>query len=425
VSHRLRLSSARTYSRHLPFVPTEGRGSWLRERSGRWYLDCLAGAGAASLGHDSDVVRGAVARVLRSTRPLTTLDLGSPEQEAFLEALHPILPPGLASDGVVHLCAPSGTNAVEAALLVTESAGGGRTHVSFDGAFHGSSLGARLLAGQSGRPEGSSPLWVRAPYPESPDRTDDALAALEAAIDAAPGRCASIFFEGIQGEGGVRVAPPAWLRGLRVKADARSTPLVADEIQAGMCRSGRWWSFDAGGIEPDILLVSKGLGGGVPIAVLVMRSGLDRWEPGSFTGTFRGFTPAFAAAAAVLNFMAVNRLDDYVAEVGSRLKTHLEQAASYSNVVDVRGSGLMLGVEMLDIRVRAPGNGAEMSLARAVQAACFENGLIVEVGGSNDQVVRFLPPLTISSDEVDTIAERFDSALADLARMPAGEEVLS
>lgn len=406
------ISSARTYSRHLPITPTEGRGSWLRDVSGRWYLDCLAGAGAASLGHDSPIVRDAVERVLRSGRPLTTLDLGSPERDEFLAALQPVLPPGLAGDCVVHLCAPSGTNAVEAALLASECATGARTHVSFDGSFHGSSMGARLLAGRSGRPEERSPYWVRAPFPRGRGGVDAELAVLESAVAAAPDRCASITFEGIQGEGGVHVAPEPWLRGVRAIADAHAIPLVADEIQAGMCRSGRWWSFGSAGVSPDMMLISKGLGGGIPIAALVMHPELDRWDPGSFTGTFRGFTPAFAAAAAVLTYMVVNRLDRHVAQIGAVLKSRLvEIGASSPTVVEVRGEGLMLGVEVLDGPADREGAGAPLTFARALQASCFENGLIVEVGGGRDEVVRFLPPLTVSEEEVEIAADRFSEAL--------------
>jgi diaminobutyrate-2-oxoglutarate transaminase len=226
---------------------------------------------------------------------------------------------------------------------------------------------------------------------------------------------ASIIAECVQGEAGSLPAPAAWLRTLRECASRRGIPLIADEIQAGVCRTGATWSFEHGGIVPDIVVASKGLGAGVPIAVMVMRRGLNTWKPGAFTGTFRGNTMAFATATALLRYAREQDLATRVAVLGDRLLAALRRVQNSASAIgEVRGRGLMVGVEIVDPDAPPDARGTRppaAQRARALQRACFEEGLIVEIGGAYENVVRFLPPLTITAAEVDIIADLFARAV--------------
>ncbi len=423
-------SAACTYSKRLPIVPIEARGAQVRDSSGRWYLDCLSAAGAMSLGWNHPVVTEAIRRTLDSGAPLLTLDFHHPLRDVFVEDLLATLPPGLADDCVVHLCSPSGANAVEAALMLAEIGTSGHEHVAVQGGFHGCSRAARGVSSGGGlrrQPVDLSGAVHFLPYPQDyrcpfnrggQTGIDLAIAAVEKLFGSphsglrAP---ASVLMEFVLGEGGVVPAVPSWARAIRRAATANGIPLIADEVQAGMYRTGRAWAFEHCDVEPDMIAISKGLGSGMPIAVLVIRRKFDAWTEGAFTGTFRGNTLAFAAASAVLRYAARSGIAEHVTDVGAQLKQGLNGIATHASIVgDVRAIGLMAGVEIVDPLAGrdARGVGAPApELAAEIQQACLTLGLIVELGGQHSNVVRFLPPLTIAETEISDILDRFHDAV--------------
>jgi diaminobutyrate-2-oxoglutarate transaminase len=431
-------SAASTYSRRLPITPVEATGIRVRDISGRWYLDCLAAAGAMSLGWNHPAVTEAVRATLDSGAPLLTLDFHTPVRDAFVEELLATLPSGLADDCVVHLCSPSGANAIEAALMLAEIASGGSQHVAVEGGFHGCSRAARSVStgGDLRRqPVQLSPGAHFLPFPQDyrcpfgvggDGGVDLAVTAVERLFTSphsgltAP---ASILTEFVLGEGGVIPAAPRWAQALRQAATSARIPLIADEVQAGVYRTGSAWAFDHCAVEPDMVAISKGLGSGLPIAVLVVRREFDVWEPGAFTGTFRGNAMAFAAATAVLRFAARENLAGHVREVGVRLFRGLRALADDIDLVgDVRAIGLMAGVEIVDPTAEPDARGVaapSAALAEDVQRQCLDAGLIVELGGQHSNVVRLLPPLTITGEEVDMVLARLHSALAGVRRATA------
>jgi len=428
-------SRASTYSKRLPITPVEADGAHLRDVNGRWYLDCLAGAGAVSLGWNHPVVTEAIRRTLDSGQPLLTLDFHTPARDEFVDDLLATLPSGLANDCVVHLCSPSGANAIEAALTLAEIATGGHEHIAVQGGFHGCSRAARSVSsgGRLRRPPIMlSPCVHFLPYPQEyrcpfgaggADSVRLAINAIDNLFTSphsgltAP---ASVLTELVLGEGGVIPAAPAWAQALRNAASQASIPFIADEVQAGVYRTGPAWAFDRCGVEPDMIAISKGLGSGVPIAVLVIRRRFNVWDEGTFTGTFRGSTMAFAVASAVLRFAARSGLDEHVAAMGLLLKQGLSEIANDAEIIgDVRGIGLIAGAEIIDPTVTpGPRNvqqpGAE--LAHMVQAECLAGGLIVEIGGEHGNVVRFLPPLTIAASEIASVLEIFSGAVQRVQR---------
>ena len=221
---------------------------------------------------------------------------------------------------------------------------------------------------------------------------------------------AAVILELVQGEGGVVVPRRDFVRRIRQLTAELDVPLVVDEVQTGCGRTGTWFAFEQYGIEPDVIVASKALSGiGIPAAIILYNERLDVWAPGAHTGTFRGNQLAFAAGVKTIQIL---RRDDILGNVrrrGEQIAGRLSGLRESQWVGEIRGLGLMWGVELVDPITRRPAG----RLARAVQARALRLGLIVEVGGRDDCVVRFLPPLNVSADVVDTACEILSTALSD------------
>ncbi|MFD7559498.1 diaminobutyrate--2-oxoglutarate transaminase family protein [Streptomyces sp. NPDC059835] len=415
-----RESAARTYARSLPIVPVRARGLTIEGADGRRYLDCLSGAGTLALGHNHPVVLEAVRGVLDSGAPLHVLDLATPVKDAFTTELFANLPPALAADARIQFCGPAGTDAVEAALKLVRTATGRSGLLAFTGAYHGMTAGALDASG------GAADVRVtRLPYPQD-FRCPFGVGGSEGAelgarwtenlLDDPKGGApapAGMIVEPVQGEGGVLPAPDAWLRRMREITEARGIPLIADEVQTGVGRTGAFWGVDHAGVVPDVLVLSKAIGGSLPLAVIVYRAGLDVWAPGAHAGTFRGNQLAMAAGTATLAYVRENRLAERAASLGERMLTALRGlAADHPCIGDVRGRGLMIGVELVDPET---GDSAP-ALAAAVRQECLDRGLIVELGGRHSAVVRLLPPLTLTDEQAGAVLDRLADAIPAAAR---------
>jgi len=424
---RTRESSARTYSRRLPIALADGDGAYVRDTAGRAYLDCLAGAGALALGHRHPAVEDALYAALRSGVPMTTLDLATPLRDEFVETLFGVLPPGLRS-GRIQFCGPTGADAIEAGVKLACTATGRGGAIAFGGAYHGMTRAALELSGARApkaplgeRTAGTHhlpfPTAYRCPFGERGERGAELCArALRWALtDTHSGILppAAILVEPVQGEGGVHPAPASFARALRAAATKAGAVLVADEVQTGLGRTGTLWGSDAIDLDPDVLVLSKAIGGGQPLAVIVYRSELDAWEPGAHAGTFRGNALALAAGAATIRFVVDHGLSEHAAAMGERLRLGLlEQTEGLPVVADVRGRGLMVGVELVDPE-RTDDDGlpvADGELASAVQRAMLDLGVLVEIGGRDGAVIRFLPPLIVDARQVDAMADAFGKA---------------
>ncbi|MEU9082636.1 diaminobutyrate--2-oxoglutarate transaminase family protein [Streptomyces sp. NPDC048357] len=415
-----RESAARTYARSLPIVPVRARGLTIEGADGRRYLDCLSGAGTLALGHNHPVVLEAVRGVLDSGAPLHVLDLATPVKDAFTTELFTNLPPALAADARIQFCGPAGTDAVEAALKLVRTATGRSGLLAFTGAYHGMTAGA--LDASGGAPD---VRVTRLPYPQDfrcpfgvggAEGAELAARWTENLLDDPKGGVpapAGLIVEPVQGEGGVIPAPDAWLRRMREITAARGIPLIADEVQTGVGRTGAFWGVDHAGVVPDVMVLSKAIGGSLPLAVIVYRSGLDVWTPGAHAGTFRGNQLAMAAGTATLAFVRENRLAERAAVLGERMLTALRGlAADHPCMGDVRGRGLMIGVELV-----GPETGAAApALAAAVRQECLDRGLIVELGGRHGAVVRLLPPLTLTDEQAAAVLDRLADAIPAAAR---------
>ncbi|MFG3589296.1 diaminobutyrate--2-oxoglutarate transaminase family protein [Streptomyces sp. NPDC047990] len=428
-----RESAARTYARALPIVPVRARGLTIEGADGRRYLDCLSGAGTLALGHNHPVVLEAIRKVLDSGAPLHVLDLATPVKDAFTTELFRTLPPEFAARARVQFCGPAGTDAVEAAFKLVRAATGRTGLLAFTGAYHGMTAGALDASGGAGEVRVARlpyPQDYRCPFGEGGERGAELAARwTESVLDDTKSGVplpAGMILEPVQGEGGVIPAPDTWMRRMREITAARSIPLIADEVQTGVGRTGTFWAVEHSGITPDVMVLSKAIGGSLPLAVVVYRDDLDVWRPGAHAGTFRGNQLAMAAGAATLAYVRENRLAERAARLGTRMITELRSLArEFDFIGDVRGRGLMIGVELVDPEkpsgATADGpRAAAPERAAAVQRACLRRGLIVELGGRHGSVVRLLPPLTITDEQAAAVLDRLADAVASVARGGSG-----
>lgn len=425
-------SNARSYPRRLPLALAEARGIYVKDVNGLVFIDFLAGAGTLALGHNHPVVIEAVQQAMLSGLPMHTLDLSTPVKDAFVQEIFATLPADFARQAKIQFCGPSGADAVEAALKLCRTATGRHGTLAFQGGYHGMTLGTLSISGNLGPKQALGGLLSGVqflPYPQD-FRCPFGLGG-EAGIQAnlhylrqllndpeggiAPP--AAMILEAVQGEGGVLPAPTRWLQGLRELTQSQQIPLIVDEIQAGIGRTGKMFGFEHADITPDVITLSKAIGGGLPLSVVVYREELDRWQPGSHAGTFRGNQLAMAAGTAVLKFIKAERLDLHAAAMGQRLQQHLDKlAGEFPWIGHVRGRGLMLGMEIVhrEERDHSGQRRPDGVRAKALQQACLRRGLILELGGRHGAVVRFLPPLIVSAEEIDWVAQILHQACRDL-----------
>ena len=425
-------SNARTYPRRLPLAIRKAQGVYVTDVDGRTYLDCLAGAGTLALGHNHSVVVEAIRRHLDEGCPLHTLDLTTPTKDQFVQELFASLPPSFAARARVQFCGPTGSDAVEAALKLVKTATGRRAVLAFQGAYHGQTHGTLALMGNLGPKApvaGLMPDVHFLPYPYT-YRCPLGCAScdgrhlseyVEYLLDDPEGGTpppAGMVLEVVQGEGGSIPAPDDWLRDVRRITRERAIPLILDEVQTGWGRTGKLYAFEHPGIEPDVLVLSKAIGGGLPLAVVVYREELDLWRPGAHAGTFRGNQLAMAAGLATLRYIQENDLPAHASRMGQRLRERLREVQEDRAFVgDVRGRGLMVGAEVVDpdSRDRWGRPRHDGARARRIQQECFRRGLILEVGGRHGSVLRFLPPLIVTEAEVDRIGDIVSAACAAAA----------
>ncbi|MFJ3484092.1 aspartate aminotransferase family protein [Pseudomonas sp. NPDC090202] len=424
-------SNARSYPRRIPLALKRAKGIHVEDVEGRRFIDCLAGAGTLALGHNHPVIVEAIQQVLADELPLHTLDLTTPVKDQFVQDLFGLLPEGLAKEAKIQFCGPTGTDAVEAALKLVRTATGRSTVLSFQGAYHGMSQGALSLMGSLGpkRPLGALlgngvqflpyPYDYRCPFGLGGEQGMKVnLHYLENLLNDPEGGVplpAAIIVEAVQGEGGMIPADVEWLRGLRRITEKAGVALIVDEIQSGFARTGKMFAFEHADIIPDVVVMSKAIGGSLPLAVMVYRDWLDSWAPGAHAGTFRGNQMAMATGSAVMRYLKEHNIAEHATAMGERLCKQLrELQQQYPQMGDIRGRGLMLGVEIVDPSGEADALGhppAFGKLASLIQRECLKRGLIIELGGRHGCVVRFLPPLVITAAQIDEVAHIFAQAV--------------
>lgn len=389
-------SNIRSYVRSFPTVFKSASGSWLVDQEDRRFLDFFAGAGTLNYGHNNPSVKKALLSYIESDGVMHGLDTATVAKIELLDGIEEILLKPRNMDYKVQFTGPTGTNAVEAAVKLARKSKQRSHVVAFTNAYHGHSLGSLALTGNQYYHDisyGSHHNVSHLPFDGYLGKVDTSELLEKMLSDGSSGLPipAAIILETVQGEGGINVASFDWLRRIERICRRHDILLIADDIQVGNGRTGSFFSFEPAGIEPDIICISKAFGGGLPISLLLMRRECDTWKPGEHTGTFRGNNLAFVAARVLLEYWRDNQLSLQIQEHAKFIEQTLKQIQSQfsSTCSDVRGRGMIWGIEFLN---------AEM--ASLVCRKAFEKGLLIETSGARDHVVKLLPPLTISSEDL-------------------------
>ncbi|PSW65175.1 diaminobutyrate--2-oxoglutarate transaminase [Photobacterium leiognathi] len=404
-------SKVRSYSNSFPVVFTKAKGSWLETEQGDRYLDFLAGAGSLNYGHNNPVFKQALLDYIEQDGITHGLDMHSTAKANFLEVLERNILAPRQLNYVTQFTGPTGTNAVEAALKLARKVKKRSSIVAFTNGFHGCTAGALAATGNQHHRQGSGMSLnniTRIPFEGYADI--DGLKLFETMLtdnSAGMDKPAAVLIETVQGEGGLNVASNQWLQRLEAICKQHDILLIVDDIQAGCGRTGTFFSFEPSGIKPDIVTLSKSIGGyGLPMAIVLFKPELDIWQPGEHNGTFRGNNHAFVTATKALEtYWADDSLEKHVAASSEIISKVLDKCLhDHADLfVQKKGRGMMIGIECND-----------GELAGQIAKTCFENGLVIETAGPNDEVVKFFSPLTISHDELKQGLAIFKNAVEQI-----------
>src|SRR5258707_13335268 len=411
-----------SYTRGYPLVIERGSGSMVEDVDGNLFLDCAAGIAVNSTGHSHPDVVKAITEQAGRFLHMSGTDFYYEPQVRLAEELAAVTP---ISGGVRSFFGNSGTEAIEACLKLSRYATGRQNIIAFLGGFHGRSMGSlALTASKAIQRRGFGPLMPGVYHAPYPDRyrcplgsTPDTVA--EACVDfiehelftqvVSPDEVAAIVVEPIQGEGGYIVAPDEFLQRLRELTTKHGILLVADEVQSGMGRSGKMFAMEFPGVEPDMIAIAKGIASGLQLGVVAARAGLMAWPPGTHASTFGGNPVACAAAIATIRLLQ-DQLVANAADVGAHMMSGLQDPAGKHPLIgEVRGRGLMIGVELVRDRQTKERATDERD---AVVTGAFSRGLLVLGAGKSS--IRFSPPLVLTRAEAETAVKVFDEALTEV-----------
>ncbi len=400
-------SSARSYPRAVPVAIEEGRGATMKDVDGNTFIDFFGGAGVLNVGHSHPAVLEAASE--QEKKLVHALDFPTRPKLRLMRKLRSLLPGRLGESGRFHFGGPTGSDAIESALKLTRAHTGREAVIAFQGSYHGMTKEALSLTSDTsfGGPTTTPvhfmpyPYCYRCPLGLKPDSCEMACAKLldTSLSDPHTGipTPAAVLIEPIQGEGGTIVPPEGYLTEVRRITREHNVPLICDEIQSGFARTGKMFAVEHDGVTPDVMTLSKALGGiGYPLSCIAYDVTLDTWTKGAHIGTFRGHQVGMAAGLAAIEFMQEVDLAGHAATLGELTLRLLRDAQdTLASVGDVRGRGLMIGIEMVKDRdTKEPWP----EMAAQTRTECFRKGVIIEVGGHFGNVARFLPPLVITRE---------------------------
>ena len=391
-------SEVRSYIRSFPVIFDMAEGCFLYDEQGTRYIDFFSGAGTLNYGHNNPQINAAVIEYLQRNGIVHGLDKATTAKKNFLQKFSDTILDPRNMNYKVQFTGPTGTNAVETALKLARMIKGRSNIIAFTNAFHGLTMGSLAITGNDFYRDEA--FGIRSNVDHMPfdgyfgdgvntiDYLRKFLTDKSSGIDLP----AAVILETIQAEGGIHVASNEWLRQLEQLCREFNILLIVDDIQVGNGRTGTFFSFEEAGITPDIITLSKSIGGGLPLALVLMRPELDQWKPGEHTGTFRGNNLAFVASTEALTYWEDNNLADAVKYKSSIIRDALMTICKkYPGLnASVRGKGLIYGLEI-------PHTG----FANQLSKTAFENGLIIELSGAEDQVLKILPPLIIEEETLN------------------------
>lgn len=385
-------SEVRSYLRSFPAVFETAQSSFMYDENGKRYIDFFAGAGSLNYGHNNPVINEAIIDYLERNGVVHGLDMATVAKRDFLRKFKEtiLLPRNL--EYKVQFTGPTGTNAVEAALKLARIVKDRSSIIAFTNGYHGLTMGSLAVTGNSFYQEESFGLMSNTafmPYDGYLGSDVDTIDYLRQHLeDGSSGMDlpAAVIVETIQAEGGINVASIEWLRQLELLCREFDILLIVDDIQAGNGRAGTFFSFECAEIVPDMVAVSKSVGNGMPMALLLIKPEIDQWQPGQHTGTFRGNNLAFVAATEALRYWENDSFPKSILNKGRIMEERLLEIAENCAESDfqVRGSGMIWGLDLI-----------EEGAAEEVSKIAFQNGVLIETSGFEANVLKFLPPLTI------------------------------
>ena len=406
-------SEVRGYVRSFPAIFDTAKGSFLYDEQGNRYIDLFAGAGTLNYGHNNPLISQAMIEYLERDGIVHGLDKATVAKKTFLQKFYDTILAPRNLEYKVQFTGPTGTNAVETALKLARMVKRRSNIIAFTNGYHGLTLGSLAVTGNNFYRDEFFGMRLNAdhmpfdgyfgPEVNTVDYLRKFLTDKSSGIDLP----AAIIVETVQGEGGINVASDQWLQDLEQVCREFDILLIIDDIQVGNGRTGTFFSFERAGIKPDMVTVSKSIGGGMPLALLLMRPELDQWQPGEHTGTFRGNNLSFIAATEALSYWDNDDLAEAVKYKGQIMEEELNKIAEkYPELnAEVRGVGMVWGLDI-------PRTG----FAGEVSKEAFANGLVIELAGADDEVVKFLPALTIEEETLREGLGIIDQAIGDLLK---------
>ncbi len=407
-------------SRYTPIVAERGEGAYIYDQDGTRYLDFSAGIGVTNTGHCHPRVVEAVQEQAAKLLHGQVNIVFHPPLLDLVQELRSIAPRGLDC----FFFSNSGAEAVEGAVKLAKHATGRTNTIVFQGSFHGrTAMTMALTTSKTVYRVGYQPLPAGvfvAPFPyayrygwDQGETVDFCLNELRLLLktQTAPEETAAMIVEPVLGEGGYVVPPKGFLKGLRRICDEHGILLIADEIQSGFGRTGKWFAIEHFGVDPDIMTIAKGLASGLPLSgVAASQELMDEWMPGTHGGTYGGNALACAAAAETIRVIRDEGLLENANKKGRRLMDHLERLQEAFPIIgNLRGLGLMVGCEMTH-----PDGVPAGEAAAAVRKACLDKNLILLTCGPWDNTVRWIPPLVVTDEEIDTAVQTFEEALREV-----------
>lgn len=403
-----------SYPKSSPIAFAQGFGATIKDVDGNIFIDFFGGAGVLALGHCNPYVEEKVIEIQKNITH--TLDFPTEIRLELVEKIQKVLPGDLKNNSKIVFGGPTGSDSVESAFKLSKVITKRHGIIAFEGAYHGMTSGALALTSGKFWKEHYLPLIPEVhfiPYAYSyrcPFKTKTAKECANASADyyehvledphSGIVDPAMTIIEPIQGEGGSIFPHNSFVKRIADISTKYEIPIVFDEIQAGFCRTGKFFSSEHSGASPDIMTMSKALGGGYPLSAIAYRKDLDVWSKAAHIGTFRGNVTAMAAGSMSIDFMLENNLTNYVEELGNYLLKKLEKCEKKSSIIgEVRGKGLMIGIEVVeDKESKKP----SPELCSKIRDEMFQKGVIIEIGGHYANVLRFLPPLIITKTLAET-----------------------
>ncbi|QHS24554.1 diaminobutyrate--2-oxoglutarate transaminase [Virgibacillus sp. MSP4-1] len=409
-------SVVRSYCRSFPTVFTKAKGHKIWDEQGREYIDFFSGAGALNYGHNDDKMKKKLIEYIEQDGITHSLDKATNTKAEFIQKFNDVILKPRNLEYKMMFPGPTGTNSVESALKLARKVTGRTDIISFTNGFHGMTIGSLSVTGNAAKRKGAGvPLQnaVTMPYDNYVLDNYDTLDYLERFLEDGGSGVdipAAMIVETVQGEGGINAARLEWLKRIEAICKRWDILLIVDDIQAGVGRTGTFFSFEPAGIKPDIVCLSKSLSGyGVPFAITLFRPELDVWNPGEHNGTFRGNNHAFVTAAAALDYWKDDNFEKEIQRKGKMVEEFLTQLNDKFPELkgEVRGRGLMAGIAC----------GVD-GIASKVAEEAFKHGLIMETSGPEDEVFKLFPAMNIDDDALKKGFDIIEQSVKTLVKEP-------